>query len=225
MQLYKNFVPSVSVIVATYNRAKLLPRALDSVIKQSLPNWECIIVDDGSTDNSFEVVNSYLEKDNRFRYMKHANKKPPLVFNTGIQASVGRFVTFLGSDDEYKPDHLQLRYDFMVNNPEVDLIQGGVEVIGHPYVKDMNDLSKEIHISECKVGGTFFGKREVFFQLEGFRNLEYADDADFWKRAEEKFKTANVDWQTYIYYRDTPDSICSNINSTKYIDMSIKSRS
>lgn len=212
MQLYKNFTPSVSVIVPTYNREKLLPRALDSILKQTLHNWECIIVDDGSTDNTFQVVNNYLEKDHRFRYMKHANKKPPLTFNTGIQASIGRFVTFLGSDDEYKPEHLQLRYDFMINNSEIDLIQGGVDIIGHPYVKDMNDLSKEIHISECKVGGTFFGKREVFFELEGFRDLKYADDADFWKRAEKKFNVRDVDFPTYIYYRDTPDSICSNIS-------------
>jgi glycosyltransferase involved in cell wall biosynthesis len=211
MQLYKNFAPSVSVIIATYNREKLLPRALDSLLKQTLHNWECIIVDDGSDDNTFAVVNEYLVKDQRFRYMKHGNKKPPLTFNSGIQASVGRFVTFLGSDDEYKDKHLQLRYDFMINNPKVDLIQGGVEIVGHPYVKDMKDLSKEIHISECKVGGTFFGKREIFFELEGFRNLEYADDADFWKRAERKFNLTEVDYPTYIYYRDTSDSICSNI--------------
>lgn len=211
MQLYKNFTPSVSVIIATFNRDKLLPRALDSVLSQTFQDWECIIVDDGSSDNTFEAVNYYLEKDSRFRYMKHTNKKPPLTFNTGIQASIGRFITFLGSDDEYKPEHLQLRYDYMINNTEVDLIQGGVEVVGHPFVKDMNDLTKEIHISECKVGGTFLGKREVFFELGGFRNLEYADDADFWNRAEENFKTASVNWQTYIYYRDTPDSICTNI--------------
>ncbi|WKZ70290.1 MAG: glycosyltransferase family A protein [Melioribacteraceae bacterium] len=211
IQLYKNFTPSVSVVVPTYNREKLLPRALDSILKQTLHNWECIIVDDGSTDNTSQIVNDYLEKDHRFRYMKHANKKPPLTFNTGIQASIGRFVTFLGSDDEYKPEHLQLRFDFMINNPDIDLIQGGLEIIGHPYVKDMNDLSKEIHISECKVGGTFFGKREVFLELEGFRDLKYADDADFWKRAEKKFNVKDVDFPTYIYYRDTPDSICSNI--------------
>ncbi len=211
MQLYKNFTPSVSVIVPTYNREKLLPRALDSILKQTLHNWECIVVDDGSSDNTFQVVNEYLETDLRFRYMKHSNKKPPLTFNTGIQASIGRFITFLGSDDEYKPEHLQLRYDFMINNPQIDLIQGGLEIIGHPYVKDKNDLSKEIHISECKVGGTFFGKREVFFELEGFRDLKYADDTDFWERANKKFNITDVDFPTYIYYRDTPDSICSNI--------------
>ncbi len=57
----------------------------------------------------------------------------------------------------------------------------------------------------------FFGKRNVFFELEGFRNLSYSDDSDFFERAEKKFKISKVDWPDYIYYRDTPDSICSTI--------------
>ncbi len=199
------------MIVATYNRDRLLARALDSILNQTFNGWECIIVDDGSNDKTFEIVNEYVQKDQRFRYMKHQNKKPPITFNTGVQTSVGRYVTFLGSDDEYKPDHLQLRHDFMINHREIDLIQGGVEIIGHPYVKDRNDLSKEIHISECKVGGTFFCKREVFLTLDGFRDMDYADDTDFWERAEKKYKVAEVDFPTYVYHRDTPDSICSNI--------------
>jgi hypothetical protein len=95
----------------------------------------------------------------------------------------------------------------------IDFIHGGVEVIGHPYVKDKNDLNREIHISECAVGGTFFGKRNVFFELGGFKDLTYSDDSDFLERAEEKFNVLKVDYPTYIYYRDTPDSICTNIKA------------
>ena len=73
------------------------------------------------------------------------------------------------------------------------------------------DRTKEIHISECIVGGTFFGKREVFFELGGFEDLDYSDDSDFFERCERKFKILKVDYPTYIYYRDTPDSICTNI--------------
>ena len=214
IQLYKNYAPLVSVIIPTFNRAKLLIRAINSVINQSFEKWECIIVDDGSSDNTFEAVNRLIAKDERFRYMKHANKKAPLTFNTGIQASVGRFITFLGSDDEYKKEHLQLRVEFMEAHPEVDLIQGGAEIIGSPYVKDKNDFSKEIHISECKIGGTFFGKREVFLTLEGFKNIKYSDDSEFWERAEKTFEVRDVDLPTYVYYRDTPDSICSNIDKS-----------
>jgi hypothetical protein len=120
-------------------------------------------------------------------------------------------LAFLGSDDEYKTDYILNRVEFLNKNPEIDFIHGGVEIIGHPYVKDKNDLTKEIHLSECVIGGTFFGKRNVFFELDGFRDLSYSDDSDFFERAEKKFKIEKVDWPDYIYYRDTPDSICSTI--------------
>lgn len=99
----------------------------------------------------------------------------------------------------------------MKENPAVDLIHSGVDVIGYPFVKDKNDLTKEIHISECAVGGTFFAKRNLFFELGGFHDLKYSHDSDFLERASVKFKIQKIEWQTYIYYRDTPDSVCTNI--------------
>lgn len=211
MQVYKNFYPIVSIILPTFNRSNYLERAVDSVLKQTFKDWELIIVDDGSTDDSFSLINNYLMNHENIRYIKHSNRRTALSTNAGIQTSIGEFITFLGSDDEFKPEHLQLRIDFMLNNTEIDFIYGGVEIIGSPYVKDKNDLSRLIHLSECVIGGTFFAKRKVFLELNGFRNLRYSDDSDFFERAEKKFKIAKVNFPTYIYYRDTPDSICSTI--------------
>lgn len=211
MQVYKSFAPIVSVIMTAFNRAHLIERAICSLIGQSFKEWELIIVDDGSTDNTFSVIDKFIAVHENIRCIKHSNRKIPLALNAGIHASVGKYITFLDSDDEYKPEHLQLRIDFMKENPAVDLIHGGVEVIGYPFVKDKNDLTKEIHISECAVGGTFFAKRNLFFELGGFHDLKYSHDSDFLERASEKFKIEKVEWQTYIYYRDTPDSVCSNV--------------
>lgn len=211
MEVYKNYKPIVSVVMPTFNRKIYLERSIKSVINQFFRNWELIIVDDGSTDDSFELIDKYILEYENIRYLRHSNRKPPLTFNAGIQASVGKFITFLGSDDEYKPEHLEKRIDFLNSNPSIDLIHGGIEIIGHPYVKDKNDLSKEIHLSYCVIGGTFFGKRNVFFDLDGFRNLSYSDDSDFYERAEKKYKIMKVDFPTYVYYRDTPDSICTTI--------------
>lgn len=215
MQVYISFEPIVSIILPTFNREKLLVRAINSVLNQTIQNWELIIVDDGSTDNTFEVVNSYLQKQENIRYIKHSNRRPPLSQNVGIISSVGKYISFLGSDDEYKPTYLEERINFLQTHSDVDLIHGGVEIIGHPFVKDKNDLSKEIHLSECVIGGTFFGKREVFFELDGFKNLKYSDDSDFFERALQKFKIEKVDFPTYVYYRDTPDSICSTIDKAE----------
>jgi len=211
IQVYKDYLPEVSIIMPTFNRKNYVKRSIDSVIMQSFRNWELIIVDDGSTDSSNLLIDDYIFKHTNIRYLKHSNRKPPLSTNAGILASVGHFITFIGSDDEYKEDHLKLRYDLMVRNNSLDIIHGGFKVVGHPYVKDKNDLSKEIHLSECVIGGTFFGKRNVFIELNGFQNLAYSDDSDFLERAMIRYNVLKVEYPTYIYYRDIPDSICNTI--------------
>jgi len=213
MQLYRNLTPKVSIIMPSYNRRGLITRAIDSILNQTYKSWELVIVDDGSSDETFSAVDPYLLKYENIRYLRHSNRKTPLATNAGLMASCAEFITFLGSDDEFKPDHIQLRMSIFEADNNVDFIHGGVEVIGHPYVKDKYDLNREIHISECAVGGTFFGKRNVFFELGGFKDLEYSDDSDFLERAEKKFNVLKVDYPTYIYYRDTPDSICTNIKA------------
>lgn len=211
MQVYKSFIPIVSVILPTFNREYLLPRAIESVIKQTFLQWELLIIDDGSTDKTFELINSYIKNFENIRYIKHSNRRPPLSQNIGVLASAGEFVSFLGSDDEYKPTYLEERVNFIRSKSDLDMIHGGVEIIGHPFVKDKNDLSKEIHLSECVIGGTFFGKRNFFIELNGFADLKYSDDSDFFERAVKKYKVEKVSFPTYVYYRDTPDSICSTI--------------
>ncbi|MEW6654161.1 MAG: glycosyltransferase family A protein [Bacteroidota bacterium] len=212
MQVYKSFSPVVSIILPTFNREKLLQRAVDSVINQTFAGWELIIIDDGSADKTFELVNPYMCNFENIRYMKHSNRRPPISQNAGLLASAGEFVSFLGSDDEYKPTYLEERINFLRKNPEIDMIHGGVEIIGHPFVKDKNDLSKDIHLAECVIGGTFFGKRGFFIELNGFKDLKYSDDSDFFERAVIKYKIEKVNFPTYVYYRDTPDSICSTID-------------
>ena len=211
MQVYKQIRPNVSIIIPTYNRASYLKRSINSVLMQTYKEWELIVVDDGSTDNTFEIISDYISKYENIRYLKHSNRRPALAINAGILASCGQLISFLGSDDEWKPQFLSQRIDYMKNHEEIDFIHGGVEIIGHPYVKDKNDLTREIHLDECVIGSTFFGKRNVFFELGGFRDLKYSDDSDFFERVQVKFKIAKVDFPTYIYYRDTPDSICSTI--------------
>ena len=211
MKVYKSFNPIVSIILPTFNREKLLRRAIDSVLSQTFKEWELIVVDDGSTDSSFELVDNYMQTHENIRYMKHSNRRPPLSQNAGLLASAGTYISFLGSDDEYKPEYIEERVKFMNQNLDADMIHGGVEIIGNPYVKDKNDLTRQIHLSECVIGGTFFGKKKMFLEMEGFTDLKYSDDSDFFERAENKFKIYKVNFPTYVYYRDTPDSICSTI--------------
>jgi glycosyltransferase involved in cell wall biosynthesis len=180
-------------------------------MNQSFQDWELIIVDDGSTDSTYNLVDEYLMRNENIRYIKQSHRGLGLANNTGILTSSGKYITFIGSDDEYKQNHLQSRIDYMKSNPEISFIRGGVEIIGDPYVKDKDDLTRKIHITECAIGGTFFGMREVFTDLNGFKNIPYGEDTEFLTRVITKFKISNINLPTYIYYRDTPGSICSTI--------------
>lgn len=100
MRLYKKYKPLVSVVLPTFNRDKALKEAINSVFEQSFTDWELIVVDDGSKDDTFLLVNEILHKDERVKYIKHNNRGLPLSLNTGIVISSGEWLTFLDSDDK-----------------------------------------------------------------------------------------------------------------------------
>ncbi|HKK53946.1 MAG TPA: glycosyltransferase family A protein [Patescibacteria group bacterium] len=100
--------PKISVIIPTYNRANFLPRAIKSVLNQTFKDFELIIVDDGSTDNTKEVINNYLKNDDRIKYIYQQNSGgPPKPKNTGIKIAKGEYIAFLDSDDEWFKDKLK----------------------------------------------------------------------------------------------------------------------
>ncbi len=211
MQVYKNFMPKVSVVLPTYNRQKLLERAINSVVEQTFLNWELIIIDDGSTDLTFEIVKIFQNSHENIRYIKQTNMGLPIALNAGISISCGEFITFLGSDDEYKSDHLQKRIDFLKQFPETAFLSGGVEIIGSQFVPNKWNPKELIHLSKCVIGGTFFGKKEVFIRLDGFRDISYSEDSDFFERLQKtNFIYKEVDFQTYIYHRENQDSITNS---------------
>jgi glycosyltransferase involved in cell wall biosynthesis len=206
-----------SIIICTFNRASLLPRALDSLLAQTdidIHNWEAIIVDDGSTDATKAVVEPYLRQPSNIRYVYHTNRGTGASRTVGVEAARGLYVTFLDSDDEYAPTHLATRKGVLQAAPELDLLHGGVEVIGDPYVADKDDPTKLVHLSACVVGGTFFIKRDVVRRLGGFGTRRYADDAAFFEKAERagveiRAVQPTKEFATYRYYRTTEDSLCT----------------
>lgn len=210
MNFNSEIQPEVSVILSVFNREFYLKRCIDSLLAQSFKNWELIALDDGSEDNSFEILKEYGILYKNIQIFKHKNMKLPLSRNKGILNSKGKYITFIDSDDEYTIDHLKVRVQYLNEHPEVDMIQGGVHIIGNEYVRDKDNPLKLIHLSECSIGATFFGRRDVFLKLNGFRNLEYSEDSDFLVRAEKCFHVNKVDFNTYKYYREVPDSITNN---------------
>lgn len=202
--------PFFSVIITTYNREKLLSRSINSLFKQDFSDWEAIIVDDGSNDNTFEFIKPIILEHLNVKYIYQKNQGLPAARNLGVSLSKGDYITFLDSDDEYKENHLSSRFRILQKNPYIDLLHGGVEIIGDAYVPDKNNPSKLIHLDECFIGGTFVIKRELFQKIGYFRQIDFADDTDFYERAlKGHFIIVKTDIKTYIYHRDTPDSMCN----------------
>lgn len=96
-----------SIILPTFNRAHMLHLAIESVLTQTYKDWELIIVDDGSTDNTKDVIDKFIAKDNRIRYLYQKNKERSAARNNGIKNAKGDWICFLDSDDIYHTTHLE----------------------------------------------------------------------------------------------------------------------
>ncbi len=114
--------PSVSVIMPVYNSARFLPRAIESVLNQSFEDFELILVNDGSTDESPGLCEYYAARDGRVRVIHKNNRGVSSARNRGIEAALGEFITFIDDDDEYLPNLLKDNYS-LVRETGADIIK------------------------------------------------------------------------------------------------------
>ncbi len=201
----------ISILLCTYNRAKLLPNAIRSVINQTEQNWELIIIDDGSNDNTYNIVKQFLRHDPRIVYFYHNNQGLAKARNKGLAIASGDVICFVDSDDELAPDHLKKRLHYMKKYPSVDFIHGGMKLIGPKekhYVADMTNPGKKIHLSKCHIGGTFFFRKKILNKVKGFRSIPFGEDFNFYTRVERLFSVRKVKFPTYLYHLDAENRLC-----------------
>lgn len=116
-------LPTVSIVLPTYNRVHLLPRAIDSIIAQTMKDWEIVLVDDGSTDETPHLARNYQRRlGERFVYVSQSNAGPGAARNHGIDRCRGRLVAFLDSDDEYFSTKLARQVELLERAPELGLV-------------------------------------------------------------------------------------------------------
>ena len=120
----------VSIIIPSYNCSIYLPETLDSVRNQVYTNWECIIVDDGSTDHTREVALNYCSGDVRFRYFFQENRGQAAARNFGISESNGYFILPLDADDKIESNYINEAVEILQNNPSVKIVYCEVQFFG-----------------------------------------------------------------------------------------------
>ena len=115
-------MPLVSVILPTYNRADTIRRAIESVRNQTLQDWELLVVDDGSTDDTADVIAARYAGEPRLKLIRQENQGVSAARNTGLRASSGKYLAFIDSDDEFLPHHLELESAFLESHPEENIV-------------------------------------------------------------------------------------------------------
>jgi glycosyltransferase involved in cell wall biosynthesis len=180
--------PTVSIIIPTYNRASFLRKAIQSVLQQTYRNFEIIVVDDGSTDDTLESIG---EMHNRVTYLYQAHKGRSAARNYGIQVSKGEYIAFLDSDDQYLPQKLELQIKFLENNPSLGMVYSWSLAIDEegkelPFLFKGN-LSGWIYpqllFSWPITTPTVVVRSDVIEQIGGFsEELDLWEDDDLWRR-------------------------------------------
>ncbi|WP_040630462.1 glycosyltransferase family 2 protein [Fortiea contorta] len=179
----KNF-PLVSVVIPAYNYAKYLAKTLDSVFAQTYRPIEVIVVDDGSTDNTAEIVRAYPE----VRYFYQSNQGVSVTRNVGIAAAQGEFIAFIDGDDIWKPHKLSLQIAYMLEHPDIGITGTRAENFLEPNTQVPPWFDFERDLQECKViiPSTLVVRRLVFDQIGNFsQNYQSEEDTQWLQRAED----------------------------------------
>lgn len=178
----------MSVIIPTFNRAQWLVKAIDSVLKQTYSNFELLVVDDGSTDETYHVVSPYQ---NQVKYFKQPNKGVAAARNFGIKNSCGRLLAFLDSDDQWNKRKLEIQVNAMTAEPSVKIcytreiwIRNGARVNPKYYHRKYSGWIYQKCLPRCIVSASsVLIDREVFRQIGLFdEEMTVCEDYDFWLR-------------------------------------------
>lgn len=212
-------LPKVSVIIPNYNYAKYIARTIDSVLAQTYKNLEIIVIDDGSKDNSLEILEGYGEQ---LKIIRQQNQGVSMARNNGAASASGEYVAFLDADDIWLPAKLEKQMKRFFDDAEVGFVNCAMTLIdpNDQPCGEMNEgiegyVAKEFLYFEKGVvvgaGSTGVVARKVFEELGGFdKRLSTAADWDFCYRLATKYKIAFVR-EPLVLYRVHNSNMHSNI--------------
>lgn len=213
-----NIAPTISIIVPCYNQAQYLSETLQSVLEQEYQNWECIIVNDGSPDNTEEVAKRWVEKDSRFKYFKKENSGVADTRNYGIKQAQGDYILPLDGDDKIDSKYIQKALEIFSHDNETKLVYSNLILFD---AKDekliLQDYSYKNMLVENQIFVSAIFRRTDFLNTAGFNPNMTAglEDWDFWitfLKVTDKVVKIN---EFLFFYRIKVNSRSTSINKEK----------
>jgi glycosyltransferase involved in cell wall biosynthesis len=202
----KDIAPVVSIIMPTYNRAEFISAAISSVLRQTYESFELIVIDDGSTDETAQVIRSFT--DQRVLFVRQANHGRSAARNRALGMARGRYIAFLDSDDEYLPDKLSLQVAYMDRHPDIGMIYTSAQCInaagepldGYDYVATaQGNIYRDIAFFRpvTITLPTVMLRREVL-DIVGLFDvaMERFEDTDLWRRIAKRFRIGVIESPT-----------------------------
>ncbi len=220
--------PLVSIVTPAYNSERFIGATIESVITQTYKNWEMIIVDDGSTDKTGNIVKNYCKRDIRIKYFWQKNSgRPAVPRNVAIRKAKGKYIAFLDSDDLWVSEKLARQVEYMEKHPDLDLVYGLARCIGNPLfegrlVKQPKDAAscstfEQLFICNSIVCMTVMVRTSSLHQVGLFNedpNFVSAEDWDLWLRFAHDYKIGFIS-EVLGFYRVHPHGISKD--ETKYL--------
>jgi glycosyltransferase involved in cell wall biosynthesis len=227
-----NELPLISVVMACYKEPKeILKRSIDSILNQTFRNFEFIIVlDDPENHSAIELLEEYCQNDQRIRYfINQMNMRQGYSRNLAIKNSIGYYIAVQDGDDESMPERLEIQYDFMKNNPDVDLCASGIRyltfnkkiLIDRKYKNEIEKVIKRY----CPIASATILAKKIIFEKFGYYDdsikTKYVEDYDLWIRFYlDNMKISNIDDILYLYYQS--DNNIKGGNTKKQLKQTIK---
>jgi glycosyltransferase involved in cell wall biosynthesis len=204
--------PKISIVIPTYNRAHVLGRAIESVFAQTVSDFEILVADDGSTDATAALLESFPE---RVLHLRQSNRGPAAARNLGMAAARGEYIAFLDSDDAYFPRNLEAHLEVFDRNPGAGLVYAGSEIVdaGGAFVKELRPrpgnrgrvLPQLLFFNFIMPSSVVM--RRACYEYAGPMNeeLHFAEDWLYWLRIAGRFSFDYVD-APLVRFQRTPGS-------------------
>lgn len=212
-------IPLVSVILPVFNASHYLKDSIESILNQTFIDFELIIIDDGSTDNSLEIIRRY--NDLRIKlYLNDINKGIVFTLNKGIELSLSDIIARMDADDISLPDRLEKQYNYLVSNIDCTLVCGWIKLIDNFGVESFTQkrYTQNLYfdmIYECTIPHpTVMFRKDAVLEFGGYRHV-VSEDYDLWSRMILKYKMVNIE-ELVLLYRITDSNLSTVLKNENY---------